>query len=98
MPDQAAPPSFDDMAVAITLAATKVRLDFEQMELLSHRVGLSPMGTTLALAELQKTLDHLAAAHRFLKESAAAETEIRAVAARKKMGSWFSRIPKVAAL
>lgn len=97
MPDGASP-SFDEMAVAITLAATKVRLDFEQLEIISHRVGLSPMGTTLALTELQKTLDHLAAAHRFLKENAAAEPEIRAMAARKKVGSWFSRIPKVAAL
>lgn len=96
MPDDASP-SFDEMAVAITLAATKVRLDYEQMELLTHRVGLSQMGTTLALAELQKTLNHLAAAHRFLKESAAAESEIRAMTMRKKMGSWFTRNLKVAA-
>ena len=91
-------PSFDEIAVALALAASKVRLDLDQLEILAARVSLSPMGTSLAIAELKRVLDHVAYAHRFFKDNAGAEAEIRAAALRKKRGSWLSSITRVAAL
>lgn len=90
-------PSFDDMAVALALAASKFRLDVEQMELLTARVGVSPMGSAIAIAELQRNLDLVVSAHHFFKESAAAEGEVRAVILRKKNGRWtmFARVAAI---
>ena len=81
-------PSFDDMAVALALAASKFRLDVEQMELLTARIGVSPMGSAIAIAELQRNLDLVVQAHLFFKENAPAEGEIRALILRKKSGRW----------
>jgi hypothetical protein len=88
MPNATAEPSFDDIAVALSLAATKFKLDLEQMELLAARVGISQMGTSLACSELQRNLDIIAHAHNFFKDGAAAEREVRAVVDRKKRGRW----------
>lgn len=87
------PPSFDHIAVALALAASKFRLDIEQMELLAARVGVSPMGTSLAISELQRNLDLLVHAHHFFKDNSAVEPEVRAMVLRKKNGRWamFSR-------
>ena len=88
------PPSFDAIAVALALAASKLRLDLEQMEFLTARINLSPMGTALAVQELQRNLDLIVAAHHFFKDNAAAEPEIRAMVLRKKSGRWgmFARV------
>lgn len=91
-------PSFDEIAVALTLAASKVRLDLDQMEILAARISLSPMGTSLAVAELKRLLDHIAYAHRFFRDNAPAEAEIRAAALRKKRGNWLTSITRIAAL
>jgi hypothetical protein len=91
------PPSFDDIAVALSLAASKFRLDVEQMEMLAARVGVSPMGTALAISELQRNLDLLVHAHHLFKDGAPAEREIRAAVDRKKRGRW-SMFARVAAI
>jgi hypothetical protein len=90
-------PSFDDMAVALALAASKFRLDVEQMELLTARVGVSPMGSAIAVAELQRNLDLVVSAHHFFRECAAAESEVRALVLRKKSGRWamFARVAAI---
>lgn len=98
MPEvRGAPPSFDDIAVALALAASKFRLDVEQMEILAARVGVSPMGTALAISELQRNLDLIVAAHHLFKDGAPAEREVRAVVERKKGGRWsmFARAAAV---
>lgn len=89
-------PSFDDIAVALALAASKFRLDVEQMELLTARVGISPMGSAIAVSELQRNLDLIVTAHHFFKDNAAAEPEMRAMALRKKNGRWgFLRVAAI---
>lgn len=82
------PPSFNDIAVALALAASKLKLDLEQMEFIAARIALSPMGTSLACSELQRNLDLIVSAHHFFKDNAGAEPEMRAVARRKKSGRW----------
>jgi len=89
--------SFDDIAVALSLAATKLRLDLDQAELLAARIDLSPMGLSLAVTELQRNLNLVAEAHHFFKENAAVEAEMRAVALRRKRRTWFS-LSRVAVL
>src|SRR5579859_7254880 len=83
------PPSFDEIAVALKLAATKLRLDLDQMEILAASITLSPMGTSLAVSELKKNLDLVVLAHEFFKDGAAVEPQMRAVLARRKTGRWF---------
>lgn len=95
MPDA---PSFDDIAVALSIAASKLRLDLDQLEIIGFKVGVSNMGLSLAQVEMQKHLDLVVLAHRFFKENAAIEPEMRAVAARKRRGSWLQQIRGVAAL
>jgi hypothetical protein len=88
MPEKKPPPSFDDIAVALALAASKLKLDVEQMEFICARVELSRMGTSIATSELQRNLDLIVAAHHFFKDNAAAEPEVRAMVLRKKTGRW----------
>lgn len=97
MVDKSAPPSFDDIAVALALAAAKLKLDVEMMEVLCARVDLSQMGTSIAMSELQRNLDLVVHAHLFFKNNAAVETEVRAMASRKKTGRW-GMFSKAAAL
>lgn len=98
MRESGVPPSFDDIAVALALAASKFKLDVEQMEILTARVGLSPMGAAIAITELQRNLDLLVHAHHLFKDGAPAEREIRAAVDRKKRGRWSFSFGKVAAL
>lgn len=88
MPEVKPPPSFDDMAVALALAASKLKLDLEQMEFIAARIELSPMGTSLAIMELKRNLELIVSAHQFFRESAAAEPEVRMMVRRKKNGRW----------
>jgi hypothetical protein len=91
------PPSFDAIAVALALAASKLRLDLEQMEFIAARINLSPMGCSLAVSELQRNLDLIVHAHHFFKDGAPAEREIRGMVLRKKNGRWsmFARAAAV---
>ena len=97
MPNLVTPPTFDAIAVALALAASKLRLDLEQMEFLTARIGLSPMGTALAVQELQRNLDLIVHAHHFFKDNSAVEPEVRAMVLRKKSGRWgmFARVAVV---
>jgi hypothetical protein len=91
------PPPFDDIAVALALAASKLKLDLEQMEFMAARIDLSRMGTSLACSELQRTLDLIVHAHHFFRENSGAEAEVRAMVLRKKTGRWgmFARVAVV---
>jgi hypothetical protein len=88
VPNPITPPSFNDIAVALALAASKLKLDLEQMELIAARINLSPMGCSIACSELQRNLDLIVHAHHFFREGAPAEREIRSAVLRKKTGRW----------
>lgn len=72
--------TFADMAVALKLAAAKLKLDLEQLEIVAARVGLSPMGSSIAMREMQRNLDLVVGAHEILKSLADREPEVRALA------------------
>jgi hypothetical protein len=97
MPNAITPPCFDDIAVALALAASKLKLDLDQMELIAARINLSPMGCSIAVSELKKNLDLIVHAHHFFKNNSAAENEVRAMVLRKKSGRWgmFARAAAV---
>lgn len=74
------PATFDEMAVALALAAGKAKMDVDQLDLVGARIGLSDMGLALCRAELQKNVDLIAAAHELLKSLAPHEQDVRAIA------------------
>jgi len=82
-------PTFDDIAIALMLAASKLRLDLEQTEVLAARVGLPQISASLAVAELQRHLDLVVLAHAFFKDNADIEAAIRATVNRKKRLPWL---------
>jgi len=93
------PPTFDDIAVALALAASRLKLDLEQTEILAARIGMPQISASLAVAELQRTFDLVVQAHDFFRENADIETLMRATAARKRRLPWLQIVArKVAAL
>ena len=92
-------PTFDDMAVALSLAAARLKLDLDQTETLAYRVGIPEISISLAVAELRRHLDLVVQAHEFFKANADIEALMRATAARKKRLPWLRIVArKVAAL
>jgi len=79
------PATFDEMAVALALAAGKAKMDVDQLDLVGARIGLSDMGLALCRAELQKNVDLIAGAHELLKSLAPHEQDIRAIATKPKL-------------
>jgi hypothetical protein len=90
--------SIADMAVALTLARTKLGLDLEKTKMIAERIGLSRMGYELIVPQLQQDIDLVLAAAQLLKDLADIEPQVRAMIARKKRGSWMEHIRGVAAL
>lgn len=98
MPDHGGRHSIADMAVALTLAHTKLGLDLEKTKMIADRVGLSRMGCELVITGLQQDIALVAAATQLLKDLADLEPQVRAIIARKRRGSWMQQIRGVAAL
>ena len=48
------PPTFADMAVALTLASGKLKLDLAQTKIIAARVGLSAMGLAVVVDGLER--------------------------------------------
>lgn len=97
MRESGVPPSFDDIAVALSMIAACLRLDIEHTELVGARIDLSPMGIAVATSERERNLDIVVHAYHFFKNGAPAEREIRAAVDRKKRGRWsmFARAAAV---
>lgn len=92
-------PCFVDIAVALTLAASKLRLDLMQTEIIAERIGLSKMGLSVALDDLRRDVALVEQAQELFKQMADIEPQVRALIARKTQRSWYPRlVAKVAAL
>lgn len=90
--------SFVDIAVALTLAASKLRLDLSQTEIIAERIGLSKMGLSVALEGLREDLARIEEAQELFKQMADIEPQVRALIDRKQSRRWFPRLAKVAAI
>lgn len=88
MPETETPPSFADMAVALTLASSKLHLDLVKTKIIADRIGLSRMGYELIVPQFEQDLALIDAAMQLLKDLSAIEPEVRAVISRKKKGRW----------
>lgn len=84
-------PTFEDFAAAVSIAASRLKYDLDQVELLAARINLSPMGEALATTEIKKTLASLVQAHQFFHGNSAIEADLRAFAQRKS-GRWPFRL------
>ncbi|MCC8945975.1 hypothetical protein H8A97_12920 [Bradyrhizobium sp. Arg62] len=91
-------PTFAEIAVALTLLKIKAGMDVEKTKIIAERIGLSKMGYELIIPDLERDLQLVECAMELFREMAAIEPQIRAAIARKNVGSWLSRFPKVAAL
>lgn len=60
-------PSFEAVAGALSIAASKLKLELDQLELVAARINLSPMGTALSTSEIKKNIELIAFAHEFFK-------------------------------
>lgn len=94
-------PSFADMAVALTLASSKLHLDLVKTKIVADRIGLSKMGYELIVPQFEQDLALIDAAMQLLKDLSSVEAEVRAVVGRKKTSRWslpFSSVTKAAVL
>jgi hypothetical protein len=92
------PASYADIAVALTLASSKLQLDLAQTRIIAGRIGLSKMGLELVIEGLERDAALVAGAVELLKTMSTCEPEIRALLARKRRGSWLPSFAQVAAL
>jgi hypothetical protein len=90
--------SFVDIAVALSLAASKLRLDLMQTEVIAERIGLSKMGLGVALEGLRADVARVEEAQDLLKRMADIEPQVRALIARKESRRWFPSFVRTAAL
>ncbi|CAN7379651.1 hypothetical protein LJR220_003377 [Bradyrhizobium sp. LjRoot220] len=99
MAEIAQPPTIAEMAVALSLAHSKLQLDLAQTEVIARRIGLSKMGLDLVIEGLQRDVACVEHALEMLKQMVEIEPQVRALIARKKTGRWsLASLTKVAVL
>jgi hypothetical protein len=82
------PSSFADIAVAMSLASSKLQLDLAKTKLIAERIGLSRMGYELIIPGIERDVALVIEGAELLKRMSEAESEIRALLERKKRGRW----------
>lgn len=87
-------PTFAEMAVALSLASSKLGLDLAKTKMIAERIGLSRMGYELIVPQLEEDIARVNAALALLKELSAIEPQVRMMLERKRRGSWSDRILK----
>jgi hypothetical protein len=92
------PSTIADMAVALSLAHSKLQLDLTQTRIIARRIGLSQMGLELVIEGLEQDVAHVGAAVELLKSMVDIEPQVRAAIARKKNGRWLRAFPRAAVL
>ncbi|MBR0693621.1 hypothetical protein [Bradyrhizobium lablabi] len=89
--------TFADIAVAMTLASSKLQLDLAKTKIIAERIGLSRMGYELIVPSLERDVALVMEGAELLKQMSEHEAEIRALLERKKRRSWLSALKSVAA-
>jgi hypothetical protein len=91
------PGTFADIAVALTLASGKLRLDLTQTKIIAARVGLSTMGLAVVVDGLERDAQLVEQAIDLFKRMSEVEPQVRAVLERKIARRWtdFARVAVV---
>ena len=76
--------SFDEMAVALSIASNKLTLDIEEKRIMGMRLGMTDEAIRIVTTEMQVDIDLVRKAQELLKHLAPHETEIRKIATRGK--------------
>jgi len=82
--------SFAEIAVALALASSKLRLDITKTKIIAERIGLSKMGYDCIVPGLEYDAALVDQALELFKQLAECEPQVRALLQRKKRRSWFS--------
>lgn len=89
MRDGGSPASFADIAVALTLASSKLQLDLAQTKIIAGRIGLSQMGLALVIEGLERDAELVGQAIDLFKKMSEVEPQVRAVLERKAKRRWI---------
>ena len=88
MRDGGQPASFAEIAVALTLASSKLQLDLTQTKIIAGRIGLSQMGLALVVEGLERDAALVHRAIELFKQMAEVEPQVRALLERKAKRRW----------
>lgn len=92
------PASYADIAVALTLASSKLDLDMANYRRIAERIGLSKMGLSTVIDGIERDAMLVRQAVEIFKKLSEAEPEVKSLLARKSSGRWFPRLARTAAL
>lgn len=90
--------SFAEIAVALSLASSKLQLDLTKTRIIADRIGLSKMGCELIIPSLERDIALVGQALQIFKDMSDVEDQVRAVISRKKRGSWFPSLARAAVI
>jgi hypothetical protein len=85
---EGSPASFADIAVSLTLALSKMRLDLAQTMIVARSIGMTEMGMEVVTAERERDIARVADAVQLFKDMSEVEHQVRAVIDRKQRGHW----------
>ncbi len=80
--------SFAEIAVALALASSKLRLDLTQTRIIAGRIGLSQMGLSLVIDGIERDAALVDQAVELFKKMADVEPQVRALIERKTRRRW----------
>ncbi len=86
------PSTFAEIAVALSLAHSKLQLDLAQTEIIARRIGLSSMGLDVVVEGLRKDVANVEQALDLFKAMTDIEPQVRAAIARKANRYWLGRV------
>jgi predicted ATP-dependent serine protease len=86
--DMGSPATFADIAVALTLASSKLQLDLAQTRIIAGRIGLSQMGLALVVEGLERDAELVRQGIELFKKMSEVEPQVRAVIERKVRRRW----------
>jgi hypothetical protein len=86
--------TFADMAVALTLASSKLELDLAKTKMIAERIGLSAMGYSLIVPSIERDVSLVQSAAELLREMCEFEDEVRALIERRKRQPIWPRLVK----
>ena len=98
MPKQNITAPFAEIAVAMTVALGKMRLDLAHTMIVARSVGVSNMGLEVVAAERERDIALIEQSLLLFKEMAEIEPQVRALIDRRKRRSWLPSFAKVAAV
>lgn len=89
--------SFSEIAVALRVSTSRLEIDITHTRRMCAKIGLSDMGSELAVEQFVRDVALVDQAATLLKDMAPFEAEVRALIARKRAGkAWLERVLETA--